>query len=215
MNDAEFSFDDLLCHSLSLFRQFRLYDDCIACEESAVKLLREAEQIISKCGDDVCTAKWGCVIECLAHKYYIHSKTDGILANADAALIKSFKGLKKSLADDFFVSLWIGEYFLLRLKNEQSRNRSRSKDMVSKVLTFMADMVNKPEKQWEPNSFSAELFNETFNWVKEICDMQICEKRIVVLLEKLYLMQQTGRVMSEVETSDKKTLLRYIWDFYY
>ena len=29
MNDIDCSYDDLLCRSLSLFRQFRLYDDRI------------------------------------------------------------------------------------------------------------------------------------------------------------------------------------------
>lgn len=215
MNDAEFSFDDLLCHSLSLFQQFRLYDDCIDCEESAIKVLREAEQITSDIHNDIYTAKWGCVIECLAHKYYISSDTDEVLEDVDVALIKSFKGLKKSLPDVFVVSLWIGEYFLLRLKSEESRYHSRSKDMVSKVLSFMTDLMKKPEKEWEPHSFSAELFDETVNWVKEICDMHICEKRVVALLEKLYLMEKFDRVAPKEPQASKKSLLRFIWDFYY
>ena len=32
-------------------------------------------------------AKWGCVIECLAQKYYIEDDTDAILEEIDAALV--------------------------------------------------------------------------------------------------------------------------------
>ena len=39
MNDIDCSYDDLLCRSLSLFRQFRLYDDRIE-EDNAFVFLR-------------------------------------------------------------------------------------------------------------------------------------------------------------------------------
>ena len=47
MNDIDCSYDDLLCRSLSLFRQFRLYDDRIE-EDNAFVFLREAEKVLRK-----------------------------------------------------------------------------------------------------------------------------------------------------------------------
>lgn len=209
MYNSEYSFDDLLCRSLSLFRQFRLYDDCMACEESAIKLLGEAEAVIADSHDIVCVAKLGCVIECLAHKYYMHSDTDGMQKNAETLLIKSWKGLKKTDPEAFIISLWLGEFFLLRLKNIESRSHNRSKNLVSKILSFMTDMLRKPEQQ----QITSELLDETVNWVKEICDMHICEKRVVVLLERIYSMQKAGMGLPEEPTKD--TLLRQMWNFYY
>ena len=145
MNDADCSFDDLLCQSLSLFHQFRLYDDRME-EDNAFKFLREAEKVVADNKDGVCVAKLGCVIECLAHRFYINDNTDGILEEVDTFLIKFWKGIKQPSSEAFIASLWVGEYFLLRLKNPESRFRSRSKKMVSKILSFMADMLRKPEK---------------------------------------------------------------------
>ena len=146
MNDIDCSYDDLLCRSLSLFRQFRLYDDRIE-EDNAFVFLREAEKVVSDTRNGVCVAKLGCVIECLAHRFYINDDTDVILEEVDAFLIKFWKGLKQPSPETFIASLWIGEYFLLRLKNPKSRLHGRSKNMVSKILSFMADMLRKPEKQ--------------------------------------------------------------------
>ena len=78
MNDTDCLFDDLLCRSLSLFHQFRLYDDCVE-EDNAFKALREAEKIVSNTRNGICVAKLGCVIECLAHRFYIDDDTDGVL----------------------------------------------------------------------------------------------------------------------------------------
>lgn len=146
MNDADCSFDDLLCQSLSLFHQFRLYDDHVE-EDNAFKFLREAEKVVADNKDGVCVAKLGCVIECLAHRFYINDNTDGILEEVDTFLIKFWKGIKQPSSEAFIASLWVGEYFLLRLKNPESRFRSRSKKMVSKILSFMADMLRKPESK--------------------------------------------------------------------
>ena len=87
MNDIDCSYDDLLCRSLSLFRQFRLYDDRIE-EDNAFVFLREAEKVVSDTRNGVCVAKLGCVIECLAHRFYINDDTDVILEEVDAFLIK-------------------------------------------------------------------------------------------------------------------------------
>ena len=204
MNDADCSFDDLLCQSLSLFHQFRLYDDHVE-EDNAFKFLREAEKVVADNKDGVCVAKLGCVIECLAHRFYINDNTDGILEEVDTFLIKFWK---------VSTSLWVGEYFLLRLKNPESRFRSRSKKMVSKILSFMADMLRKPEKQKTCTLSSVVVLEETVDWIKEICDMQICEKQIVVLLERLYHLQEIGMIQQE-EDETKNTLRQQMWDFYY
>ena len=201
MNDADCSFDDLLCQSLSLFHQFRLYDDHV-----------EEDNADNK--DGVCVAKLGCVIECLAHRFYINDNTDGILEEVDTFLIKFWKGIKQPSSEAFIASLWVGEYFLLRLKNPESRFRSRSKNMVSKILSFMADMLRKPEKQKTLTLSSVVVLEETVDWIKEICDMHICEKQIVVLLEGLYHLQEIGMLQQE-EDETKNTLRQQMWDFYY
>ena len=90
MNDIDCSYDDLLCRSLSLFRQFRLYDDRIE-EDNAFVFLREAEKVVSDTRNGVCVAKLGCVIECLAHRFYINDDTDVILEEVDVFLIKFWK----------------------------------------------------------------------------------------------------------------------------
>ncbi|MEY8723442.1 hypothetical protein AALN73_20160 [Bacteroides stercorirosoris] len=212
MNDTDCLFDDLLCRSLSLFHQFRLYDDCVE-EDNAFKALREAEKIVSNTRNGICVAKLGCVIECLAHRFYIDDDTDGVLGEVDTFLIKFSKGLKHPSAEAFVASLWMGEYFLLRLKNPKSRTHSRSKKMVSKMLSFMADMLHRPEKQKELCLSSNDVFEETVDWVKEVCDMHICEKQMVLLLERLYSLQEKG--MLQQGDGGKNTLRQQIWDFYY
>ena len=108
MNDADCPFDDLLCQSLSLFHQFRLYDDRME-EDNAFKFLREAEKVVADNKDGVCVAKLGCVIECLAHRFYINDNTDGILEEVDTFLIKFWKGIKQPSSEAFIASLWVGE----------------------------------------------------------------------------------------------------------
>lgn len=211
MNDTDCPFDDLLCRSLSLFHQFRLYDDCIE-EANAFKSLKEAEKIVSDTKDGVCVAKLGCVIECLAHRLYIDDDTDGMLGEVDTFLIKFWKGLKHPSVEAFAASLWIGEYFLLRLKSSKSRVHGRSKKMVSRILSFMADMLRKSEKQKVLCLSSADVFEETVDWVKEVCDMHICERQMVVLLERLYSLQERG--MLQQEEVGKNILRQQIWDFY-
>lgn len=84
-------------------------------------------KVVSDTRNGVCVAKLGCVIECLAHRFYINDDTDVILEEVDAFLIKFWKGLKQPSPETFIASLWIGEYFLLRLKNPKSRLHGRSK----------------------------------------------------------------------------------------
>lgn len=212
MNDAEYSFDDLLCRSLMLFRQFRLYDDCIE-EENAYKLLRVAEQIVTGNKDGVCVAKLGCVVECLAHKYYINDDTDDILKDVDTFLVKYWKGLKQPSPEVFIASLWVGEYFLLRFKNPNSRSHGSSKKMLSKVLSSMADILRKPEKQKITCLNSTSVFEETVDWIKQICDANVCEKQVVTLLERLYHCQEIGLLH---EDEGCRSLLRQqIWELYY
>lgn len=212
MNDTDCPFDDLLCRSLSLFHQFRLYDDCIE-EDNAFKSLREAEKIVSDTKNGVCVAKLGCVIECLAHRYYIDDDTDGVLGEVDSFLIKFWKRLEHPSTEAFTASLWIGEYFLLRLKNPKSRAHSRSKKMVSRILAFMADMLRKPEKQKVLCLSSVDVFEETVDWVKEVCDMHICEKQMILLLERLYSLQEKG--LLQQDEVGKNVLRQQLWDFYY
>ena len=118
-------------------------------------------------------------------------------------------------ADRQFPFKWVfwRKYFLLRLKNPKSRLHGRSKKMVSKILSFMADMLRKPEKQKVLSLSSVAVLEETVDWVKEVCDVHICEKQVVILLERLYYLQEKGMLGEEAD--GKNALRRQIWDFYY
>ena len=95
----------------------------------------------------------------------------------------------------------------------KSRLHGRSKKMVSKILSFMADMLRKPEKQKVLSLSSVAVLEETVDWVKEVCDVHICEKQVVILLERLYYLQEKGMLGEEAD--GKNALRRQIWDFYY
>ena len=67
----------------------------------------------------------------------------------------------------------------------------------------MADMLRKPEKQKTCTLSSVVVLEETVDWIKEICDMHICEKQIVVLLERLYHLQEIGMLQQEEDETKK------------
>ena len=93
---TEYSLDELLCQSLLLFRQYRFYD-APECGEKAFRILEEAHVWMGRTQECVDMAKWGCVIECLAQKYYIEDDTDAILEEIDAALVAHWKRIEKSM----------------------------------------------------------------------------------------------------------------------
>ena len=90
--------DELLCQSLLLFRQYRFYD-APECGEKAFRILEEAHVWMGRTQECVDMAKWGCVIECLAQKYYIEDDTDAILEEIDAALVAHWKRIEKIHAE--------------------------------------------------------------------------------------------------------------------
>ena len=95
MECAEYSLDELLCQSLLLFRQYRLYDDP-DCFVNASRMLEEVRRLIDNTQSGVDMAKWGCVVECLAQKFYISSDTDTMLGEFDVALAAYWKRIEKS-----------------------------------------------------------------------------------------------------------------------
>lgn len=105
MESAEYSLDELLCQSLLLFRQYRFYD-APECGEKAFRMLEEAHVWMGRTQECVDMAKWGCVIECLAQKYYIEDDTDAILEEIDAALYGG-----KNEACQYVVGLKMGDCF--------------------------------------------------------------------------------------------------------
>lgn len=199
MDDNNLSLDDLLCRSISEFRQFRLYDDHIK-EENAFKLLREAEQTTRGSKDAICLAKLGCVIEYLAQRFYIANDTDIVLVETDEQLVSFKKELNHPSVDTFATSLWVGEYFLYRLKNPKSQSAKRSKKMIAEVLSYMAKSIAKCDKSGSlPFSFSSVLFEETVDWAKDVCDAQVCERQVVKLLNKLHAVQLKGSLLQHYE----------------
>ena len=96
-------------------------------------------------------AKWGCVIECLAQKYYIEDDTDAILEEIDAALVAHWKRIEKIHAEVTTVYLWLGYYFLLRFRNRESRSHSRCKQIMSSLLCALVEIFRKVEKGGAPS----------------------------------------------------------------
>ena len=140
MESAEYSLDELLCQSLLLFRQYRFYD-APECGEKAFRILEEAHVWMGRTQECVDMAKWGCVIECLAQKYYIEDDTDAILEEIDAALVAHWKRIEKIHAEVTTVYLWLGYYFLLRFRNRESRSHSRCKQIMSSLLLWSKSSV--------------------------------------------------------------------------
>ena len=107
MESTEYTFDELLCQSLLLFRQSRFYDNCQESEVEAYKMLEEAKLLINKTHDSVDMAKWGCAFECLVQKYYINGDTDNILGDIDVTLINFWKKVVASMSESFpFICGW-------------------------------------------------------------------------------------------------------------
>ena len=156
MESAEYSLDELLCQSLLLFRQYRFYD-APECGEKAFRILEEAHVWMGRTQECVDMAKWGCVIECLAQKYYIEDDTDAILEEIDAALVAHWKRIEKIHAEVTTVYLWLGYYFLLRFRNRESRSHSRCKQIMSSLLCALVEIFRKVEKGGAPTEVLSHL----------------------------------------------------------
>lgn len=213
MENTAYSLDELLCQSLLLFRQYRLYDDP-GCAAKASRMLEDARLLIDA-QNGVDMAKWGCAMECLAQKFYINGDTDVVLADIDVALNAYWKKIEKSPLDVFSAYLWLGYYFLLRFRNDHSRFRSRSKQMMSGILSFLADAFQRLEKGTVSTDvlsvFSADVWGETVYWMEQVHDTRICEKQSAALLGQLYNMK---KVELQHNPSVPNVLLQHILEFY-
>ena len=177
--------DELLCQSLLLFRQYRFYD-APECGEKAFRILEEAHVWMGRTQECVDMAKWGCVIECLAQKYYIEDDTDAILEEIDAALVAHWKRIEKIHAEVTTVYLWLGYYFLLRFRNRESRSHSRCKQIMSSLLCALVEIFRKVEKGGAPTEvlshLSVDVWGETVCWMEQVHDSRLCEKQSSALL---------------------------------
>ena len=188
MESAEYSLDELLCQSLLLFRQYRFYD-APECGEKAFRILEEAHVWMGRTQECVDMAKWGCVIECLAQKYYIE--------------------------DDTTVYLWLGYYFLLRFRNRESRSHSRCKQIMSSLLCALVEIFRKVEKGGAPTEvlshLSVDVWGETVCWMEQVHDSRLCEKQSSALLAQLYNLKS---VELEKGPGKQDALLQQILEFY-
>lgn len=214
MESAECSLDELLCQSLLQYRQFRLYD-ARECEDAAYRILKETRMQIDKTQNGIDTAKWGCVIECLAHKYYIDSNTDDVLRDIDAVLVGYWKKVGKTSTEAFPACLWLGYYFLLRFRNRHSRYHKLGKQMISTIISFMLDVLNKFANDTVSmeifNYFSADVWGETVLWVEQVHDNGICKKQSAAVLTKLYDLK---RADLPVGMDKHDALLQHLLEFY-
>lgn len=213
--ESEYSFDELLCQSLRLFRQYRLYGDEPECEDKASLLLKEAQHFVFDSQDNICMAKWGCVIECLTQNFYINDETDTVLGNTDVSLISFWKKAERAEIAVFPFYLWIGYYFLLRCRNNQSVFRSRSKRAISEIVSFLAEIFRKFKNKAIPvealSFFPTDLWGETVCWAELVHDTRVCEKQSAYLLTQLYNLKEVGISQGD---SAESVLLQQILQFY-
>lgn len=209
------SFDELLCQSLSLFRQNRMYGDGFECEEKASLMLREARCLVSESKDYVCMAKWGCVVECLAQKFYINNETDAVLEDIDISLISFWKEVEHTDMMTFPVFLWMGYYFLLRFRNSQSRFHNRSKRTILEMVSYLTDKFRKFKNKAIPievlSLFPTDVWGETVYWSELVHDTRVCEKQSANLLEQLYNLKKVGLQQGGL---GQNALLQQVLDFY-
>lgn len=214
MKSAECSLDVLLCQALLQYRQYRLYD-AHECEEKAYRILKETRVLIKNEQNGVDVAKWGCVVECLAQKYYIESNTDEVLKDIDIALITFWKKVEKTTTEAFPACLWLGYYFLLRFRDKYSRCHSRSKQVMTAILTFMIDEFHRIEKETVPMNlfgyFSADVWSETVLWVEQVYDSGLCQKQSAAVLQQLYNLKLVDLPQS---FNKHNVLLQHILEFY-
>lgn len=215
MESTECTFDELLCQCLLMFRQFRFYDNSQESEVEAYKMLEEAKLLINKTHDCVDMAKWGCIFECLAQKYYITGDTDGVLEEIDIALVSFWKKIKTSQVEAFTVYLWLGYYFLLRFRNGMSRSHGRCKRVMSDILSYLTKSFRQAKKELVPmdefSFFSIDVWGETVYWVELVYGSCFCEKQSAALLRLLYDLRQTELPPNKVK---QDVLLQQILEFY-
>lgn len=214
MKRAEFSLDELLCQALLQYRQYRLYD-AHECEEKAYQILKETRLLLLNTQNGIDMAKWGCVIECLAQKYYIESNTDEVLKDIDTALLAYWKKVEKTSAGAFSTYLWLGYYFLLRFRNRHSRCQSRCKQVLAAIFSFMIDEFLRFQNNMTPKDlfdyFSADVWSETVLWVEQVYDSGLCKKQSAALLGQLYNLKQVDLPQS---FNKQNVLLQHILEFY-
>lgn len=213
--EPKHSLDELLCQSLQLFRQDRMYGDGQGCRENASSMLEEARHYIKESMDNICIAKWGCVVECLAQKYYINNETDVVLGDMDVIFISLWRKMERSDIAVFSFCLWNGYYFLLRSRNSQSRFRARSKRMICDIVSFLAEIFRKFKSNAVPaeflSLFSTDVWREIVCWVELVHDNRVCEKQSASLLIHLYSLKKAGL---QQDKSSQNVLLLQILDFY-
>lgn len=190
--------DELLCQSLLLFRQYRFYD-APECGEKAFRILEEAHVWMGRTQECVDMAKWGCVIECLAQKYYIEDDTDAILEEIDAALVAHWKRIEKIHAEVTTVYLWLGYYFLLRFRNRESRSHSRCKQIMSSLLCALVEIFRKVEKGGAGKLVSErpEFVSLLNNWRKMFLCLAFCIGIRVILWFAMMLRKRKGNTRLE------------------
>lgn len=215
MESTEYTFDELLCQSLLLFHQSRFYDNCQESEAEAFRMLEEAKLLINETHNSVDMAKWGCAFESLVQKYYINGDTDNILGNIDITLINFWKKVEVSNAGAFPIYLWLGYYFLLRLKNQQSSYHVRCNRLLSDILSFLIDFFRKYRNGAVPMDvltlFTVDVWGETVYWVELVHNSSFCEKQSGTLLRQLYNLGQTELVPNRTKPD---SLLQRILEFY-
>lgn len=214
MESTEYTFDELLCQSLLMFRQSRFYDNCQESEVEAYRMLEEAKLAINVTQDRVNMAKWGCAFECLVQKYYINGDTDRILENADVTLINFWKKIEISNVEIFPACLWLGYYFLLRFRNGKSGYQVRSKRMVSDILSFFIDFFHKLKSGKIPagilSAFSVDVWGEIVYWAESVHNSRLCEKQSATLLHQLY---NLGRTDLPINKPERDSLFQQMLEF--
>lgn len=158
-------------------------------EEENFKFLEQLQQEISFKQNGVNLAKWGCLIECLAQQSLIRVDVDEQLVETDDFLATLWQKMKGPYIGTYQFLLWIGDYFLFRFCDKESRFHSRSLQMLEQIISDIGRSFCKSEyrvKCGEPLFlFPVDVWRDLVEWLLHVEKVCVCES-VKNVLKELY-----------------------------
>lgn len=143
--NMDLSFDKQLVECLSGFQNSNQAENKEQVEEKAFQLLEQIQQEVAVSPHEIRLAKWGCLVAYLVRHSFVEAEVDELLAETDERLISLWQEMEVSYVDISQVFLWMGDYFLFRYCDKQSKLRSRSFQILEKMLHCIEQLFHKPE----------------------------------------------------------------------
>lgn len=143
--NMDLSFDAELLTCLSGFQKAGQAEEREQEEENAFDLLEQIQHEVAAAPSEIGLAKWGCLVECLVRNSFVEAEVDDLLAETDELLMALWHELDVPYVDISHLFLWMSDYFLFRLCDEQSQFRSRYFNVIEQMLFRIAQLFQKPE----------------------------------------------------------------------